>query len=160
MRQILGSLVVFESTLATGDAQKTISAAQSRYPIRTQSDGCCGSQADCSRLRSAALCRRWDIPNRRRPSFGPSELDSFAGITGEWIELRLTALPAFCEDLVAFHIPARYRGTVATNQEPAGRRAHAFSSRLSSLKKRQSAPSAMIFCGLTLIKPASRMRNA
>jgi hypothetical protein len=37
---------------------------------------------------------------------------------------------------------------------------HAFSSRLSSLKKRQSVPSAMIFCGLDLIMPASCSRRA
>jgi len=38
--------------------------------------------------------------------------------------------------------------------------AHAFSSRLSSFRKRQSVPSAMIFCGLDLIKPTSCRRSA
>jgi hypothetical protein len=37
---------------------------------------------------------------------------------------------------------------------------HAFSSRLSSFKKRQSVPSAMIFCGLALTKPTSCIRTA
>jgi transposase len=37
---------------------------------------------------------------------------------------------------------------------------HAFNSRLSSSRKRQSVPSAMIFCGLDLIRPASCMRSA
>ena len=35
-----------------------------------------------------------------------------------------------------------------------------FSSRFSSLRKRQSVPSAMIFCGLDLIMPVSCMRSA
>ena len=39
-------------------------------------------------------------------------------------------------------------------------RAHVFSSRLSSSRKRQSVPSAMIFCGLDLIMPVSCMRSA
>ena len=38
--------------------------------------------------------------------------------------------------------------------------AHAFSSRLSSLRKRQSVPSAMIFCGADLMKPRSCSRSA
>jgi len=38
--------------------------------------------------------------------------------------------------------------------------AHAFSSRLSSFRKRQSVPSAMIFCGLDRIRPASCSRSA
>ena len=38
--------------------------------------------------------------------------------------------------------------------------AHAFSSRLSSSKKRQSVPSAMIFCGVDLTMPASCSRKA
>jgi hypothetical protein len=38
--------------------------------------------------------------------------------------------------------------------------AHAFSSRLRSFKKRQSVPSAMIFCGLDLMKPTSCRRKA
>ena len=50
-----------------------------------------------------------------------------------------------------------------TRQQPASRvhrrnprlAAHAFSSRLSSFKKRQSVLPAMIFCGLDLIMPAS-----
>ena len=37
---------------------------------------------------------------------------------------------------------------------------HAFSSRLSSFRKRQSVPSAMIFCGLDLMKPTSCRRSA
>ena len=37
---------------------------------------------------------------------------------------------------------------------------HTFSSRLSSLRKRQSVCSAMSFCGSDLIKPASCIRNA
>src|SRR5215472_1738513 len=37
---------------------------------------------------------------------------------------------------------------------------HAFSSRLSSSRKCQSVPSTIIFCGLDLINPASRMRSA
>src|SRR5262245_19730991 len=37
---------------------------------------------------------------------------------------------------------------------------HAFSSRLSSLRKRQSVPSAMILLGLVLIMATSYMRNA
>ena len=37
---------------------------------------------------------------------------------------------------------------------------HAFSSRLSSLKKRQSVPSGIIRAGLDLIRPASRSRKA
>jgi hypothetical protein len=37
---------------------------------------------------------------------------------------------------------------------------YTFSSRLSSFKKRQSVPSAMILCGLALIKPASRKPRA
>jgi hypothetical protein len=37
---------------------------------------------------------------------------------------------------------------------------HAFSSRLSSSRKRQSVPSAMIFCGLDLTKPNSCSRSA
>ena len=37
---------------------------------------------------------------------------------------------------------------------------HAFSSRLSSLKKRQSVPSAMICCGVDLIMPTSWRRSA
>src|SRR5262249_52931261 len=38
--------------------------------------------------------------------------------------------------------------------------AHPFSSRLSSFKKRQSVPSAMIFCGLDLMRPTSCRRSA
>ena len=37
---------------------------------------------------------------------------------------------------------------------------HAFSSRFSSLRKRQSVPSSMIFCGLDLTMPASCRRSA
>src|SRR5262249_5987644 len=37
---------------------------------------------------------------------------------------------------------------------------HAFSSRLSSFRKRQSVFSAMIFCGVDLMKPTSRSRSA
>ena len=37
---------------------------------------------------------------------------------------------------------------------------HAFSSRLTLSRKRQSVPSAMIFCGLDLIRPTSRRRRA
>jgi hypothetical protein len=37
---------------------------------------------------------------------------------------------------------------------------HAFSSRLSSLKKRQSVFSAMIFCGVDLMRPSSYRRSA
>ena len=37
---------------------------------------------------------------------------------------------------------------------------HAFSSRFSSLRKRQSVPWAMIFCGVLWIIPASRRRKA
>ena len=43
---------------------------------------------------------------------------------------------------------------------PLGLGAHVFSSFLSSLKKRQSVPWAMIFCGLDLIMPTSRSRSA
>jgi hypothetical protein len=40
------------------------------------------------------------------------------------------------------------------------RKAHVFSSRLSSFRKRQSVCSAMSLCGLDLISPASCMRSA
>ena len=43
---------------------------------------------------------------------------------------------------------------------PRSARVHAFNSRLSSFKKRQSVPSAMIFCGLDLIMPISCKRSA
>ena len=52
----------------------------------------------------------------------------------------------------------------ATNLDPTTEHqymhGYAFNSRLSSFKKRQSVPSAMIFCGLDLMKPASRRRRA
>ena len=55
---------------------------------------------------------------------------------------------------------SRRRVNVIGILKPPSSSAHAFSSRLSSFRKRQSVPSAMIFCGLTLIMPASRMRSA
>ena len=47
------------------------------------------------------------------------------------------------------------------HEREGGRHPHGqlFSSRLSSLKKRQSLPAAMILFGLDLIIPASRSRN-
>ena len=57
--------------------------------------------------------------------------------------------------------PGALEGSSETIPSPGVQRplAHVFNSRLISLRKRQSVPVAMIFCGLDLIIPPSRSRN-
>jgi hypothetical protein len=52
------------------------------------------------------------------------------------------------------------RQNASSSLKPPRPSTHAFSSRLSSLRKRQSVPSAMIFFGLFLIMPSSCRRRA
>ena len=77
------------------------------------------------------------------------------------------------EDLALHRRPLRNRARlrwllmvlhliITVSHEPtfSGNVTHAFSSRLSSLRKRQSVPSAMILFGLDVIMPASCRRSA
>jgi hypothetical protein len=51
-------------------------------------------------------------------------------------------------------------GSASVTSEVLPCAAHAFNSRLTSSRKRQSVPSAMIFCGVDLTMPASCNRSA
>src|ERR1700687_4850623 len=63
-------------------------------------------------------------------------------------------LRRFCFMAIHFSLWIGFSGAMTCHP------AQLFSSRLSSLKKRQSVPSAMILLGLDLIIPASRSRSA
>src|ERR1700746_3488896 len=81
---------------------------------------------------------------------------------------RLTTITAtrpfansiFCDFIINLEDCHPGRSPPRTSADAVSRVAYAFSSRLTSFKKRQSVPLAMIFCGLLLIMPSSCSRSA
>lgn len=74
---------------------------------------------------------------------------------------KIRSGPDYRETLgMACVVRLRWYGQQHKKQQACRPGAHVFNSRLSSLRKLQSVPSAMIACGLAVVMPVSFMRSA